>query len=140
SVDTAVSSAVRTNSVGITGRMDEIEDKMSAAERRSEAGISRTSDAASRFDLCGTKDERAVGDTTWRMERALESNLTRSRAMSKEVPDRVDAIEEKTREAMGALSDAVSRITERVTRAERKSDTAVGVLERAINDIDERTQ
>ncbi|MEZ6028916.1 MAG: peptidoglycan-binding protein [Hyphomonadaceae bacterium] len=140
SVDTAVSSAVRTNSVGITGRMDEIEDKMSAAERRIEAGISRISDAASRFELFETKAERAVGDTTWRMERALESNLTRSRAMSKEVLDRVDAIEEKTREAMGALSDAVSRITERVTRAERKSDTAVGVLERAINDIDERTQ
>lgn len=87
-----------------------------------------------------TKAERAVGDTTWRMERALESNLTRSRAMSKEVLDRVDAIEEKTREAMSGLSEAVSRITDRVTRTERKTDTAVGVLERAITDIDERTE
>jgi localization factor PodJL len=135
-----VDSAVRSNTAGITGRIDQIEEKMSSAERRIEAGISRISDAASRFELFETKAERAVGDTTWRMERALESNLTRSRTMSKEVLERVDAIEEKTREAMTALSDAVSRITERVTRAERKSDSAVGVLERAINDIDERTQ
>jgi localization factor PodJL len=136
----SVDSAVRSNTTGITGRIDQIEEKMSSAERRIEAGISRISDAASRFELFESKAERAVGDTTWRMERALESNLTRSRTMSKEVLERVDAIEEKTREAMTALSDAVSRITERVTRAERKSDSAVGVLERAINDIDERTQ
>jgi localization factor PodJL len=136
----SVDNAVRSNTSGITGRIDQIEEKMSSAERRIEAGISRISDAASRFELFETKAERAVGDTTWRMERALESNLTRSRTMSKEVLERVDAIEEKTREAMTALSDAVSRITERVTRAERKSDSAVGVLERAINDIDERTQ
>lgn len=136
----SVDNAVRSNTTGLTGRIDQIEEKMSSAERRIEAGISRISDAASRFELFETKAERAVGDTTWRMERALESNLARSRTMSKEVLERVDAIEEKTREAMTALSDAVSRITERVTRAERKTDNAVGVLERAINDIDERTQ
>jgi localization factor PodJL len=139
-VDTVVNAAVRSNTSGITGRIDQVEEKMSAAERRIEAGIARITDAASRFELFETKAERAVGDTTWRMERALESNLTRSRAMSKEVLDRVDAIEEKTREAMSGLSEAVSRITDRVTRTERKTDTAVGVLERAITDIDERTQ
>ncbi len=140
SVDSVVGNAVRTNAAGITGRIDQVEEKMSAAERRIEAGIARITDAASRFELFETKAERAVGDTTWRMERALESNITRSRAMSKEVLDRVDAIEEKTREAMSGLSEAVSRITDRVSRTERKTDTAVGVLERAITDIDERTQ
>lgn len=140
SVDTVVNNAVRANSTGINGRVDQVEEKISSAERRIEAGIARISDAASRFELFETKAERAVGDTTWRMERALESNLTRSRAMSKEVLDRVEAIEEKTREAMSGLSEAVSRITDRVTRTERKTDTAVGVLERAITDIDDRTQ
>lgn len=139
SVDQAVSNAVRSNSAGVTGRMDQIEEKVSSAERRIEAGISKIADAASRFELFETKAERAVGDTTWRMERALESNLTRSRAMSKEVLDRVDAIEEKTREAMNSLSEAVARITDRVNRTERKTDNAVGVLERAVTEIDDRT-
>lgn len=140
SVDQVVSNAVRTNSAGITGRIDQIEEKVSSAERRIEAGIAKISDAASRFELFETKADRAVGDTTWRMERALESNLTRSRAMSKEVVDRVEAIEEKTREAMTTLSDAVSRISDRVNRTERKTDTAVNVLERAVNEIDDRVQ
>ncbi len=139
SMDQAVSNAVRTNAAGVTGRMDQIEEKVSSAERRIEAGIAKIADAASRFELFETKAERAVGDTTWRMERALESNLTRSRAMSKEVLDRVDAIEEKTREAMNSLSEAVARITDRVNRTERKTDNAVGVLERAVTEIDERT-
>jgi localization factor PodJL len=140
SMDQAISSAVRSNAAGVNGRVDQIEEKMSSTERRIEAGLARITDAASRFELFETKAERAVGDTTWRMERALESNLSRSRAMSKEVLDRVDAIEEKTREAMNTLSDAVSRITERVTRTERKTDTAVNVLERAVTDIDGRLQ
>ena len=139
SVDQVVSNAVRTNSAGVTGRMDQIEEKVSSAERRIEAGISKIADAASRFELFETKADRAVSDTTWRMERALESNLTRSRAMSKEVLDRVDAIEEKTREAMNSLGEAVARITDRVNRTERKTDNAVGVLERAVTEIDERT-
>jgi len=136
----SVDTTVRSNTAGIAGRIDQIEEQMSSAERRIEAGISRISDAASRFELFESKAERAVGDTTWRMERALEANLSRSRAMSKEVLDRVDAIDEKTREAMTTLSDAVARITERLSRSERKSDNALGVLERAVNDIDERTQ
>lgn len=140
SMDQAISNAVRSNTAGVSGRVDQIEEKLNATERRIEAGLARITDAASRFEMFETKAERAVGDTTWRMERALESNLSRSRAMSKEVLDRVDAIEEKTREAMNTLSDAVSRITERVSRTERKTDTAVGVLERAVNDIDERIQ
>jgi len=140
SMDQAISTAVRSNAAGVSGRVDQIEEKMSSTERRIEAGLARITDAASRFELFETKAERAVGDTTWRMERALESSLTRSRAMSKEVLDRVDAIEEKTREAMNTLSEAVSRITERVTRTERKTDTAVNVLERAVTDIDDRIQ
>jgi localization factor PodJL len=140
SVDQVVANAVRSTAAGVTGRIDQIEEKVSSAERRIEAGIAKISDAASRFELFETKADRAVGDTTWRMERALESNLTRSRAMSKEVIDRVDAIEEKTREAMTTLSEAVSRITDRVNRTERKTDTAVNVLERAVNEIDDRIQ
>lgn len=140
SVDQVVANAVRSNASAVTGRMDQIEEKVSSAERRIEAGIAKIADAASRFELFETKAERAVGDTTWRMERALESNLTRSRQMSKEVIDRVDAIEEKTRDAMTTLSDAVARITERVNRTERKTDTAVGVLERAVTEIDDRVQ
>jgi localization factor PodJL len=138
SVDTVVNNAIRTTSADITGRVDQIEEKMSTVERRIEAGINKISDAASRFELFENKAERAVGDTTWRMERALETTLDRSRAMSKEVLNRVDGIEEKTREAMNSLGDAVARITDRLGRAERKSDTAMGVLERAITDIDER--
>lgn len=140
SVDQVVANAVRSNAASVTGRIDQIEEKVSSAERRIEAGIAKIADAASRFELFETKADRAVGDTTWRMERALESNLTRSRAMSKEVIDRVDAIEEKTREAMTTLSEAVSRITDRVNRTERKTDTAVNVLERAVNEIDDRIQ
>ncbi len=140
SVDQVVADAVRSNSAGVTGRIDQIEEKVSSAERRIEAGIAKISDAASRFELFETKADRAVGDTTWRMERALESNLTRSRAMSKEVVDRVEAIEEKTREAMTTLSDAVGRISDRVNRTERKTDTAVNVLERAVNEIDDKLQ
>ena len=140
SVDQVVANAVRTNAAGVSGRIDQIEEKVSSAERRIEAGIAKIADAASRFELFETKADRAVGDTTWRMERALESNLTRSRAMSKEVIERVDAIEEKTRDAMTTLSEAVSRITDRVNRTERKTDTAVNVLERAVNEIDDRIQ
>ncbi len=138
SVDQVVNNAVRTNQAGVNGRIDEIEEKITSSERRIEAGISKIADAASRFELFETKAERAVSDTTWRMERALESNLTRSRAMSKEVLDRVDAIDEKTREAMNSLGEAVARISDRVNRTERKTDTAVGVLERAVTEIDER--
>ncbi|MDP3494692.1 MAG: peptidoglycan-binding protein [Hyphomonadaceae bacterium] len=140
SVDATVTNAIRSNASGLAGRVDQIEEKMSSVERRIEAGINKITDAATRFELFETKAERAVGDTTWRMERALETTLNRSRAMSKEVLDRVDGIEEKTREAMNGLGDAVARITERVTRAERKSDTAMSVLERAVTDIDERVQ
>ena len=140
SVDQVVANAVRTNSAGVVDRIDQIEEKVSSAERRIEAGIAKIADAASRFELFETKADRAVGDTTWRMERALESNLTRSRAMSKEVIERVDAIEEKTRDAMSTLTEAVSRITDRVNRTERKTDTAVNVLERAVNEIDDRIQ
>ncbi len=140
SMDGLVNNAVRNNNSGLTGRIDQIEEKMSSVERRIEAGINKISDAASRFELFETKAERAVGDTTWRMERALETTLNRSRAMSQEVLERVDNIEEKNREAMTGLSDAVARITERLGRAERKTDTAMNVLERAVTEIDEKVQ
>ena len=140
SMDTAVTNAIRSGSAHLTGRVDEIEEKMSSVERRIEAGVNKITDAATRFELFETKAERAVGDTTWRMERALETTLNRSRAMSKEVLDRVDGIEEKTREAMNSVGDVVARITERLGRAERKTDTAISVLERAVTDIDNRVE
>ncbi|MFT3724387.1 MAG: peptidoglycan-binding protein [Hyphomonadaceae bacterium] len=140
SVDNVVNNAVRSTSEGLTGRINQVEEKMSSVERRIEAGLNKITDAAARFENFETKAERAVGDTTWRMERALETNLTRSREMSKQVLERVDGIEEKNREAMNSLGEAVSRITERLNRAERKSDNAVSVLERAVSEIDERTQ
>ena len=61
-----------------------------------------------------------------------------SRAMSKELLDRVDGIEEKTREAVSSLADAVTRITDRLQRAERKGETITHVLERSVSEIDER--
>lgn len=140
SMDAAVNNAIRSNASSITGRVDQIEEKMSSVERRIEAGINKITDAATRFELFETKAERAVGDTTWRMERALETTLNRSREMSKQVLERVDGMEEKTREAMNGFGDAVARITERLGRAERKTDTAMSVLERAVSDIDERVQ
>lgn len=140
SMDGLVNNAVRSNSSGLTTRIDQVEEKMSSVERRIEAGINKITDAATRFELFESKAERAVGDTTWRMERALETTLNRSRAMSQEVLERVDSIEEKNREAMNSLSDAVARITERVGRAERKTDTAMNVLERAVTEIDEKVQ
>lgn len=140
SMDAAVNNAMRSNASGLTGRVDQIEEKMSSVERRIEAGINKITDAATRFELFETKAERAVGDTTWRMERALETTLNRSREMSKQVLERVDGMEEKTREAVTGFSDAVARITERLGRAERKTDTAMSVLERAVTEIDERVQ
>lgn len=137
-IDAAVTNAVRSTAAGIAGRVDEIEQQVSGVERRMEGALGRITDAASRFEMFETKAERAVGDTTWRMERALETNLTRSREMSKQLLDRVDGIEEKTREAVTGLGEAVSRITERLSRAERKSETAVQVLERSVNEIDDR--
>lgn len=140
SMDGLVNNAVRNNSNGLMDRIGQVEEKMSSVERRIEAGLNKISDAASRFELFETKAERAVGDTTWRMERALETTLNRSRAMSQEVLERVDNIEEKNREAMTGLGDAVARITERLGRAERKTDTAMNVLERAVSEIDDKVQ
>ncbi len=134
----SLDSALKTSSSGLSGRVDEIEQQMSSVERRMEGALGRITDAASRFELFETKAERAVGDTTWRMERALETNLTRSRAMSKELLERVDAIEEKTREAVGSLGEAVTRITDRLARAERASETSIKSIERSVSAMDER--
>ena len=68
SLDSVVFDAVK--NTGIPGRVDQIENQMTAAERRMDGALSRLTDAASRFELFETKAERAVGDTTWRMERA----------------------------------------------------------------------
>jgi localization factor PodJL len=135
-----VDNVARNGSAGLSGRIDQVEEKMSSVERRIEAGLNKITDAAARFENFETKIDRAVGDTTWRMERALETNLTRSREMSKQLLERVDGIEEKNREAIDSLGDAVARITDRLNRAERKSETAMGVLERAVSEIDERTE
>lgn len=138
SIDQAITNAIRNSSGSLTGRIDQIEQQMTAAERRMEGALGRITDAATRFEGLDGKIERATTDTTWRTERAIEANMTRSRQMSKEVLERVDGIEEKTREAVTSLGDAVARITERVNRAERKNDTAVSVLERSVSEIDEK--
>jgi localization factor PodJL len=137
-IDQAVGAAVRSAGAGVTGRVDQIEQQVTGIERRIEGALGRLTDAASRFEIFETKTERTATDNARRMERTLETNLDRSRQMSKELLDRVDGIDEKTREAVTSLSDAVARITERIGRAERKSDTAVHVLERSVNEIDER--
>jgi localization factor PodJL len=138
SIDQAVTSAIRNTAGNISGRVEQIEEQMSTTERRMEGALGRITDAASRFEAFETKAERAITDTSWKMERALETNLNRSRQMSKEVLERVESIEEKTREAVNNLSDAVSRITDRLSRAERKTDTAFHVLERSVSEIDEK--
>ncbi|HEY7798773.1 MAG TPA: hypothetical protein VIA80_08430, partial [Hyphomonadaceae bacterium] len=138
SIDQAVTNAIRNTSGNLSNRVERIEEQMSGAERRMEGALGRITDAASRFEAFETKADRAFTDTSWKMERALETNLNRSRQMSKEVLERVESIEEKTREAVNNLSDAVSRITDRMSRAERKTDTALHVLERSVSELDEK--
>ncbi len=118
-IDQALGEAIRSTSAGITERVDDIEQQVQAAERRVEGALGRITEAANRFELFENKTERAVTDSTWRMERALETSVQRSRSMSKELLDRVDGIEEKTRDAISSLGDAVNRITQRITQAER---------------------
>lgn len=137
-LDTVVGDALRTNSVGITGRIEQIEQQVQAAERRMEGALGRITDTASRFELFENKAERAVTDTTWRMERALETSAQRSRAMSKELLDRVDGIDEKTRDAINQLGEAVNRITQRISQAERSSGASITTLERTVTNLDDR--
>ncbi len=138
SLDSTVSSAVRSSSAPLTERLDQIEGAVTSVQRRMEGAFDRMSDAASRFELLETKAERAVSDTTWRMERALESTIGRSRTMSKELLDRVDAMEERTRGAVSALGDAMARIIDRMGRAERASQDTAQALQRSILSLDER--
>jgi localization factor PodJL len=137
-LDTVVGDAVRSTSAGITGRIDQIEQQVQAAERRMEGALGRITDAASRFELFETKAERSVTDTTWRMERAIETSAQRSRAMSKELLDRVDGIDEKTRDAINQLGEAVNRITQRISQAERSSGASITTLERTVTTLDDR--
>ena len=137
-IDRAIADAVRTAGAGFSGRVEQIEQQVTGFEHRMDGALSRMSDAASRFELFETKAERAAHEANRLFERSLETNLDRSRQMSKEVIDRVEGIEEKTREGITSLSDAVARITERIARAERKNDTAIQVLEQSVNEIDER--
>jgi localization factor PodJL len=137
-LDAAVNEAVRSTSAGIAGRIDRIEQQVQTAERRMEGAIDRIADAASRFELFEEKTGRAVTDTASRMERALETSAQRSRAMSKELLDRVDGIDEKTREAINQLGEAVNRITQRISQAERTSGSAITTLERTVTTLDDR--
>ena len=81
-----------------------MEQQMSVADRRVEGALGRINDATSRLENLETKHERATHETGWKQERALENNLAKSRQMSKEVLDKVEGIEEKTREAMNGHS------------------------------------
>jgi localization factor PodJL len=140
SIDQAVTNAIRNTSGNLSSRVEQIEQQMSGAERRMEGALGRITDAASRFEAFESKAERTFTDASWKMDRALETNLNRSRQMSKEVLERVEGIEEKTREAVNNLSDTVARITERLQRAERKTETAIHVLERSVSEIDEKVE
>lgn len=133
-LDSAITDAVRTTSAGITGRIDQVEQQVQATERRMEGALDRITDAASRFELFESKAERAATDTAWKMERALETSAERSRAMSRELLDRVDSIDEKTRDAINQLGEAVNRITQRISQAERSSGSAITALERSVDD------
>jgi localization factor PodJL len=137
-LEQAVTTTVRNTSTALTTRLDAMEQQHSAAERRMEGALGRINDATSRLENLETKHERSTHESGWKQERALENNLAKSRQMSKEVLDKVEGIEEKTREAMNGLNDAVNRITERIARAERKSDSAVHILERSVNEIDDK--
>jgi localization factor PodJL len=137
-LEQAVTSTVRNTSTALTGRLDTMEQQMTAAERRMEGALGRINEATSRLENLENKHERTAHESAWKQERALETNLAKSRQMSKEVLDKVEGIEEKTREAMNGLNDAVNRITERLARAERKSDSAVHILERSVNELDDK--
>ena len=140
SIDQAVTNAIRNTSGSLSGRVEQIEQQISGAERRMEGALGRITDAASRFEAFESKAERTFTDASWKMDRALETNLNRSRQMSNEVLERVEGIEEKTREAVSNLSETVARITERLQRAERKTDTAIHVLERSVSEIDDKVE
>lgn len=122
----------------VSGRVEQVEQKMQDAERRVEGALGRITDAAARFELFETRAERAATDSTSRMERALETSAQRSRAMSKELLDRVDGIDEKTRDAINQLGEAVNRITQRISQAERTSDASITALERTVTGLDSR--
>lgn len=126
SIDESIADAIRNSSSSLAGRVEQV-------ERHMEGALGRVNDVATRFEA-----EHAGGDLVRRTERALETNLSRTRQMSKEVLERVDDIEERTREAVAGLNDAVARITDRLSRAERKADTAISVLERSVNEIDDK--
>lgn len=138
SLDSTVTSAIRSSSAPLSDRLEQVEGAVANVQRRMEGALDRMTDAASRFEMLESKAERAVSDTTWRMERALESTIGRSRTMSKELLDRVDAMEERTREAVSALGDAMARIIERMGRAERTSQAETQALQRSLLSLDER--
>ncbi|MBI1358947.1 MAG: hypothetical protein GC155_01550 [Alphaproteobacteria bacterium] len=122
----------------VTGRIDQIEQQVQAAEHRVDGALDRIAEAANRFELFENKTERNAADSNWRMERALETSVQRSRSMSKELLDRVDGIEEKTRDAINSLGDAVNRITQRISQAERDSGAALKALERSVTSLDDK--
>ncbi|MEZ5937511.1 MAG: hypothetical protein R3C52_04750 [Hyphomonadaceae bacterium] len=137
-LDDSIDRAVRANAGELETRLSGVEGHLSDVERKMDGALGRITDAANRFEMFESKADRTVADTTWRMERALETTLSRSRAMSKDLIDRVDSIEEKTREAVGKLGDSVSRIIDRIDRSERDSEAALKSVERSVSGIDDR--
>jgi localization factor PodJL len=137
-LDAAISNALQSSNAGLSERVQQLEASAAQAERRVDTALGRMTDTAARMELLESKAERTIGDATWRMERAVDASLSRARTVTKDLTDRVDLIEGKTRDAVNAMSDAVSRIVDRIGRVESGQDTAVKALDRSLSALEER--
>ncbi len=137
-IDTVIAEAVQSSSAQINSRVGQIDDRIAKVQDRMDSAIQRINEASNRFETFETRTERSVADTAKLMERALDANTTRSKAMSKELAQRVDSIEGQTRNAVNSLGDAVSRIIDRLSTAEDTGENALRTIEQSVNGIDDR--
>lgn len=137
-IDNVIAEAVESSSKQINSRVGQIDERIAKVQNRMDGAIERINEASNRFETFESRTERSVADTAKLVERALDANTSRSKAISKELAERVDSIENQTRGAVNSLSDAVSRIIDRLSTAEDSSETALRTIEESVTGIDER--
>ncbi len=137
-LDETVAEAVQSSTHEIKSRVGQIDERIAKVQDRMDSAIQRINDASNRFETFEKRTERSVADTAKLMERALDANTSRSKAMSKELAARVESIEGQTRNAVNSLGDAVSRIIDRLSSAEDTTETALRTVEDSVSGIDER--
>ncbi len=139
-LDNTIAEAVKSSTHQLNSRVGLIDERMSKVQDRMDGAISRMNETSNRFEAFETRTQRSVADTAKLMERALDANTTRSRAISKELSQRVESIEGQTRTAVNSLGDAVSRIIDRLSTAEDTGETALRTIEESVHGIDDRFQ